>query len=266
MFVVMSAAPVAMIKAGHSFDDAATALQYHMILMFLPGLLGTGDCVSVLGPDVVAIAGCALYVACGFFTYAAEGGGGDASSRDGRVSLWVFQAILIALGLAWNLLFVSGSGMMTPAQCSPTLTRAETRDVACLLREDYEKGRGNTDKVKANELEAIAALHDALPQPGPLSVERDPAEVEKAATARDVKKAPTPEWLLRVGLSTLGQSEGSYLLVAEGLDAVSSALAALAAAAAAAEEEEDDEGEEDDGNARAAAASGAANAALDRDT
>lgn len=148
----------------------------------------------------------------------------------------------------------------------PTLTRAETRDVACLLREDYEKGRGNTDKVKANELEAIAALHDALPQPGPLSVERDPAEVEKAATARDVKKAPTPEWLLRVGLSTLGQSEGSYLLVAEGLDAVSSALAALAAAAAAAEEEEDDEGEEDDGNARAAAASGAANAALDRDT
>ena len=125
MFVVMSAAPVAMIKAGHSFDDAATALQYHMILMFLPGLLGTGDCVRVLGPDVVAIAGCALYVACGFFTYAAEGGGGDASSRDGRVSLWVFQAILIALGLAWNLLFVSGSGMMTPAQCSPTLTRAE---------------------------------------------------------------------------------------------------------------------------------------------
>lgn len=70
----------------------------------------------------------------------------------------------------------------------PTLTRAETRDVACLLREDYEKGRGNTDKVKANELEAIAALHDALPQPGPLSVERDPAEVEKAATARDVKR------------------------------------------------------------------------------
>ena len=52
----------------------------------------------------------------------------------------------------------------------PTLTRAETREVACLLREDYEKGRGNTDKVKANELEAIAALHDALPQPGPLSV------------------------------------------------------------------------------------------------
>ena len=49
MFLVMSAAPLAMTgrrEGGHSFDEAATALQLHMIAMFFPGLLGTGDLVT----------------------------------------------------------------------------------------------------------------------------------------------------------------------------------------------------------------------------
>jgi hypothetical protein len=119
----------------------------------------------------------------------------------------------------------------------PVLTHQETRTLAIVLRDDYERSRGNTAKVKANILEAIAALHDSLPQPGPLSVEKDAAALaaaeEKPPRPAEVKKAPTPEWLLKAGLATLTQTDGSTVLVAEGLDGISSALAALAAAAAA---------------------------------
>lgn len=114
MFLVMSAAPLAMTGAregGHSFDEAATALQLHMIAMFLPGLLGTGDVVQRFGPDAVSNAGCALYLACAGLTYAAVPG---RTGYGERVPLWTFHVILVILGLAWNLTFIAGSALMLP--------------------------------------------------------------------------------------------------------------------------------------------------------
>jgi hypothetical protein len=67
-------------------------------------------------------------------------------------------------------------------------------------------------------LEAIAALHDTLPQPGPLSLEREANEMAGVVRSADVRRAPTPEWLLRVGLNTLDLVDGSTALVAEGLE------------------------------------------------
>ena len=149
----------------------------------------------------------------------------------------------------------------------------ETRQLAVVLREDYERNRTNTAKVKANILEAIAALHDSLPQPGPLSVEKD-AAATAAAEAKpprpgEVKKAPTPQWLLKVGLETLTQVDGATVLVAEGLDGISSALAALTAASAAAAESTASPDDDDDDDANAffngedTTAATAANAASD---
>ena len=97
MFLAMSAAPLAMTgkrEGGHSFDDAATALQLHMVMMFLPGLLGTGDGVKKFGPDAVSIVGYVLYLVCGVFTYAAV-----PERATGSVPLWAFYALLILLGL-----------------------------------------------------------------------------------------------------------------------------------------------------------------------
>ena len=114
MFLVMSAAPLAMTGAregGHSFDEAATALQLHMIAMFLPGLLGTGDVVQRFGPDAVSNAGCALYLACAGLTYAAVPG---RTGYGERVPLWTFRVLLVILGLAWNLTFIAGSALMLP--------------------------------------------------------------------------------------------------------------------------------------------------------
>ena len=112
MFLAMSAAPLAMTgesEGGHSFDDAATALQLHMVMMFLPGLLGTGDGVKKFGPDVVSIVGYVLYLVCGVFTYAAV-----PERSTGSVPLWAFYVLLILLGLAWNLTFIAGSALMLP--------------------------------------------------------------------------------------------------------------------------------------------------------
>ena len=118
MFLVMSAAPLAMMGAkegGHGFDETADAIQAHLLAMFAPGALGTtGDLVRRFGPDFVAHVGCGLFIACAVFsnafvpvTAADDVGGG------GRVPYWAFRDGLVVLGLAWHLVFVAGSAMLS---------------------------------------------------------------------------------------------------------------------------------------------------------
>ena len=117
MFLVMSAAPLAMMGAkegGHGFDETADAIQAHLLAMFAPGALGTGDLVRRAGPDVLAHVGCGLFVACAVFsnafvpvTAADDVGGG------GRVPYWAFRDGLVVLGLAWHLVFMAGSAMLS---------------------------------------------------------------------------------------------------------------------------------------------------------
>ena len=79
--------------------------------------------------------------------------------------------------------------------------------------------------MKANILQAIAALHDNTPRPGPLTEEVTAEEAASTAKKADLKPAPTATWLLAAGLATLNEKDGATLLVAEGLDGISSALA-----------------------------------------
>ena len=122
MFLVMSAAPLAIVgdaDGGHTFEESSRALQIHLILMFLPGLLGTGDLVRIFGHDAVICAGLALYALCSVFTYMAT------PMPTGAVPLWVFMTILAILGLAWNLIFVAGSALMTPREGGFTLPKSK---------------------------------------------------------------------------------------------------------------------------------------------
>ena len=107
----------------------------------------------------------------------------------------------------------------------PRMTDTETRAIARELREDYERDRLNSARVKANILQAIAALHDNTPRPGPLTEEVTAEEAASTAKKADLKPAPTATWLLAAGLATLNEKDGATLLVAEGLDGISSALA-----------------------------------------
>ena len=100
----------------------------------------------------------------------------------------------------------------------PAMTRAETRQLAAVLREDYERHRNNTARVKANILCAIAAIHDADTPPGALAVAVEPDEPgARAVRPADAHPAPDPTWLLRAGLATVAD-DGATALVAEGLD------------------------------------------------
>ena len=113
----------------------------------------------------------------------------------------------------------------------PAMTRAETRQLAAVLREDYERHRNNTARVKANILCAIAAMHDANTPPGALAVAVEPDEPgARAVRPADAHPAPDPTWLLRAGLATVAD-DGATALVAEGLEGINSALAAVEARA-----------------------------------
>ena len=113
----------------------------------------------------------------------------------------------------------------------PAMTRAETRELAAVLREDYERHRNNTARVKSNILCAIAALHDADTRPGALAAAVEPdAPGARAVRPADARPAPDPTWLLRAGLATVAD-DSATALVAEGLEGINSALAAMEARA-----------------------------------
>ena len=118
MFLVMSAAPLAMTGAeegGLGFDRAADAIQLHLLAMFAPGALGTGDLVKRIGPDLVAHIGCALFVACAVFANAFVLRRDVSSERDGdvRIPYWAFRDGLVVLGVAWHLVFLAGSAALS---------------------------------------------------------------------------------------------------------------------------------------------------------
>lgn len=109
MFLIMSAAPLAMTgekEGGLGFDDAADAIQLHLLAMFAPGVVGTGDLVNRIGPDNVAHIGCSLFVTCAVFA--------NAFVPDSDVIPYAaFRDGLIILGVAWHLVFVAGSAMLS---------------------------------------------------------------------------------------------------------------------------------------------------------
>ena len=108
----------------------------------------------------------------------------------------------------------------------PRMNAVETRSIARELREDYERDRLNSARVKANILQVIAALHDDPLTSTHLTEEVTADEAAAAVKKADLKPAPTARWLLTAGLATLETKDGGTLLVAEGLDGISSALTA----------------------------------------
>jgi MFS family permease len=109
MFLIMSAAPLAMTgekEGGLGFDDAADAIQLHLLAMFAPGVVGTGDLVNRIGPDNVAHIGCALFVATAVFANAFV-------PESDVIPYAAFRDGLVILGVAWHLVFVAGSAMLS---------------------------------------------------------------------------------------------------------------------------------------------------------
>lgn len=99
MNLIMTATPLAMIGCAHGEGDAALAIQWHIVAMYLPGFF-TGPLIARFGVYPVMMLGLLLLAGCG------------AVSMTG-VSVAHFNTALVLLGLGWNLAFVGATTLVS---------------------------------------------------------------------------------------------------------------------------------------------------------
>jgi MFS family permease len=104
MIMVMTATPIAMHLCGHTTDDSATVIQWHVLGMFVPSFF-TGYLIQRFGVTTVIIAGATILLL--------------------HVSLAVtgtdflhFVSGLILLGIGWNFMFIGGTTLLTKSYTS----------------------------------------------------------------------------------------------------------------------------------------------------
>ncbi len=99
MSLVMTATPVSMTKVqGFALEESKVVIQTHILAMFLPSLFSP-FLFRVIGLRNVMLLGIAAMLAA--LTVALMGQG-----------FWQYWSALIFLGLGWNFLFVSGTGLL----------------------------------------------------------------------------------------------------------------------------------------------------------
>ena len=99
MSFIMTAAPMAMVQMGHSVDNAALGIQWHVLAMFGPSFL-TGRLIQRYGKQTVTAAGLLIIGLSGVI----------AMSGAAVAHFWVS---LILLGIGWNLGFIGATAMVT---------------------------------------------------------------------------------------------------------------------------------------------------------
>ncbi len=99
MNLVMTAAPLAMVGDGHSVDDAAFAIQWHVLGMFVPSFF-TGALIARFGKEAIISVGMILLAGCGIVALMG-------------VELYNYMGALVLLGLGWNFGFIGATTMVT---------------------------------------------------------------------------------------------------------------------------------------------------------
>lgn len=117
MVLAMTAAPLHMVACGFGTGDAATAIQWHILAMFLPSFF-VGRLIAAWGVNPVLATGAVLFMAGG---YAALAG----------LALANFQFALALVGVGWNFLFTGGTTML--AQSYEPAERAKVQGVNELM-------------------------------------------------------------------------------------------------------------------------------------
>jgi MFS family permease len=118
MMFVMTAAPLAAVACGHTINDGANIIQWHLVGMFAPSFV-TGILIKRFGLPRIVFAGIALNLVCMIVAISS-------------VSLPAFYLALFCLGVGWNFLFVTGSTLLAQS-CRPS-EQAKTQGTAELIR------------------------------------------------------------------------------------------------------------------------------------
>jgi predicted MFS family arabinose efflux permease len=112
MTLVMVATPIAMVHVqGHSTEQATTAIQWHIIAMFLPSLF-TGSVIRRIGTHLTIGLGLVFIAACALI------------NLNGTSALH-FDLALILLGMGWNFGFVGSTAMLASAYRPEEAQRAQ---------------------------------------------------------------------------------------------------------------------------------------------
>jgi len=112
MAVQMSATPLAMTTAGHSFAQSTTAVEYHLLGMFVPSFF-TGTLCNWFGSRLVMLTGLVIQLT-GTFLF----------QRGFRVSH--FNLGLIIIGIGWNLGYVGASALLTQSHRQEEKTKTHS--------------------------------------------------------------------------------------------------------------------------------------------
>ncbi|MFS8145566.1 MFS transporter [Rhizobium sp. BR 249] len=108
MTFVMTASPIAMVGHGHSIDQAALGIQWHILAMYGPSFV-TGRLMVRFGKERVAAVGLFLI-------------GGSAAVALSGFDIAHFWISLVLLGIGWNFGFIGATAMVadchTPAERS----------------------------------------------------------------------------------------------------------------------------------------------------
>jgi hypothetical protein len=99
MSLVMTATPLAMMVAGHAFNDSAFVIQWHALGMFAPSFF-TGHLIRRFGALNIILVGVLMNLACV----------GVNLSGDEVLRFW---GGLVLLGLGWNFMFIGGTSLLT---------------------------------------------------------------------------------------------------------------------------------------------------------
>ncbi len=99
MSLVMTAAPLAMVAAGCTTDEATLGIQWHVMAMFGPSFV-TGGLVARFGARAVIAVGLSILGACALVALSG-------------ITLAHFWATLILLGVGWNFGFIGATTLLT---------------------------------------------------------------------------------------------------------------------------------------------------------
>ena len=112
MALQMSAAPLVMTSAGHSFSQATTAVEFHLLGMFVPSFF-TGTLCSWFGSRLVMLIGLTTQLI-----------GALLFKRGYQVNH--FNLGLIVIGIGWNFGYVGASALLTQSHRAEEKTKAHS--------------------------------------------------------------------------------------------------------------------------------------------
>jgi len=111
MTFLMTAAPLAMVHHGHSTDDAALGIQWHVLAMFAPSFI-TGRLITRFGKRSVTAGGLLMLAASALMGLSG-------------LELVHFWGDLILLGVGWNFSFIGATALVT--ECYRPSERAKVQ-------------------------------------------------------------------------------------------------------------------------------------------